>query len=404
METTIQDITAQCTGRVIAVSDIHGHGHYLKGLLKKISFTKEDTLVIIGDLIEKGGNSLATVRYCMELLKEGYHIGMSAGNVDLARLGTFFDRSEGHGERFLGELSWTRDVWRCGLFLEILSEMGVEPSEIRPEDVAGLKGQIETRYAQELAFLKDRPTIITCGNYIFVHAGIPTDRLETLLDQDGFSFLKTDAFMEQEHMFERCVVVGHWPVCLYQKEIDCMNPVFDYGRHAVAIDGGCALKKGAQLNALVIPRPDAAMEEIVAVAYDDYPIVYAKTAQKARPATVCIKYYDAEVEVLLRQDKTSQVPGHPDGDLQAPGGRTWLGLSAQPQALVTLRHKSSGVVFDAPENYLYRRGEKTLCSDFINAALEIGAGDALKLVVETVAGAIVKKDGKMGWYFGSLGV
>lgn len=387
MKTTIYDITRECRGRVIAVSDVHGHGHYLKGLLENIDFRKDDALVIVGDLIEKGGNSLAAVRYCMGLLEEGYHIYMSAGNVDLARTGTFFDRSEGHEERFLGELYWTRDVWKCGLFLEILAEMGVELSGLKKEDVAGLKERIEACYAQELAFLCNRPTILTCGNYIFVHAGIPTDRLETLAEEDGFSFLKTDAFLKQKHVFERCVVVGHWPVCLYRDAVDCMNPVFDYERHAVAIDGGCALKKGAQLNALVIPRPDAAMEEIITAAYDDYPLVYAKTAQEARPATICIKYFDAEVEVLSRGA---------DGERQ--------GLFAPPQALVTLRHKSSGIVFDAPENYLYRRGEKILCSDFINAVLEIFAGDALKLIVETQAGALVKKDGKIGWYFGELGL
>ncbi len=373
MKTTIYDITQECRGRIIAVSDVHGHGHYLKGLLKEVSFGKEDALVIVGDLIEKGGNSLDTVRYCMELRQKNHHIYLSAGNVDLARLGTFLDRSKGHGKRFLGELYWTKDVWGCGLFLEILDEMGIALSQVNEENVAQLKERIDAEYAGELAFFHNLPTMITCGNYIFVHAGVPTDRLETLAQEDGFQFLKTDAFMEQEHQFERCVVVGHWPVCLYQKELDCMNPVFDYRRHAVSIDGGCALKKGGQLNALIIPNPYALMEEITTAAYDDYPAVHAKTAQEPIPATICIKYFDAEVEMVLAA-----------GDM------------------VKVRHKSSGVLFDVPEKYLYRRGEKLLCSDFINAGLKVQAGEALKLVMRTRAGAIVKKDGQMGWYFGEL--
>ena len=152
-----------------------------------------------------------------------------------------------------------------------------------------------------------------------------------------------------------------------------MNPVFDYRRHAVSIDGGCALKKGGQLNALIIPNPYALMEEITTAAYDDYPAVHAKTAQEPIPATICIKYFDAEVEMVLAA-----------GDM------------------VKVRHKSSGVLFDVPEKYLYRRGEKLLCSDFINAGLKVQAGEALKLVMRTRAGAIVKKDGQMGWYFGEL--
>ncbi|MDE7325673.1 MAG: metallophosphoesterase [Lachnospiraceae bacterium] len=357
MKTTIYDITEKCRGRIIAVSDVHGHGHYLKGLLEKISFSKEDTLVILGDLIEKGGDSLATVRYCMELQRQNFQIYISAGNVDIARIGTFLDRSRGHGKRFLDELRWTKDVWKCGFFLEVLAELGIELSKVNEENVNQLKERISVSYAQEIAFLCDRPTIITCGNYLFVHAGVPTDQLETLAGEDGFLFLKTDAFLEQKHCFERIVVVGHWPVCLYQRDVDCMNPVFDYDRHAIAIDGGCALKIGGQLNALIIPNPYASMQEIDTTSYDDYPVVYAKTAQKAVKATVCIKYYDAEVELL----KTEWQEGIRDGNYAGSD-------------IVTLRHKSSGVIFDAPEKYLYKRNDKLLCNDFINATLDVEAG------------------------------
>lgn len=373
MKTTIYDITEKCHGRIIVVSDVHGHGHYLRGLLEKISFTIEDVLVIAGDLIEKGGDSLATVRYCMELQKQNFHIYLSAGNVDIARIGTFLDCSEGCGKRFLDELHWTKEVWKCGFFLEILAEMGIELSTVNEENVGQIKAKIAASYAEEIAFLCDRPTMITCGNYIFVHAGIPTDRLELLKGEDGFSFLKTDAFLEQKHHFERVVVVGHWPVCLYRRDVDCMNPVFDYERHAIAIDGGCALKIGGQLNALILPNPYAPMSEIDTAAYDDYPAVRAKTAQSAIPATVCIKYFDAEVELL-----------------------------STALDIVTLRHKSSKVIFDAPKQFLYRRKNQLLCSDFINNILEIEQGCMLKAIVRTGAGAIVKKDGRMGWYFGEL--
>lgn len=373
MKITILDITNQCPGRVIAVSDVHGHGHYLKGLLEQLRFSGEDTLVIVGDLIEKGGNSLETVRYVMQLQKENPHVYMTMGNVDCARIGNFLDQSEGNGQRFIEQLRWTKKVWKCGLFLEILAELGVELSAINEENVASLKARIAAEYRAELDFLWNLPTIITYGNYIFVHAGLPNDRLETLAGEDAFQFLKTDAFLEQKTVFERCVVVGHWPVCLYRRDIDCLNPIFDYERHVISIDGGCALKTGAQLNAVVIPGPTAAMQEIAVAAYDDYPVVYAGTAQAAVPGTICVKYFDAEVELLSET-----------GDV------------------VTLRHKSTGVVFDAPKKYLYHHGERLLCDDFINAGLEVQAGEALKLIVQTSAGAIVKKDGKMGWYRGEL--
>lgn len=373
MKTTICDITEKCPGRVIAVSDVHGCGHYLRGLLEQLHFSQEDALVIVGDLIEKGGNSLETVRYVMRLQKENPHVYMSMGNVDCARIGTFMDQSEGNGQRFIEELRRTKRTWKCGLFLEMLEELGVELSEINEENVAALKERIAAEYRAELDFFRNLPTIITYGNFIFVHAGLPTDRLEALTGEDAFQFLKMDAFMEQKTVFERCVVVGHWPVCLYRRDVDCLNPMFDYERHVLSIDGGCALKTGAQLNAAVIPGPAAAMQEITTAAYDDYPVMYAQTAQAAVPGTVCVKYFDAEVELLAET-----------GDVAA------------------LRHKSTGVRFEAPMKYLYHRGERLLCDDFINMELEVQAGEALKLIVQTQAGAIVKKDGRLGWYRGEL--
>lgn len=373
MKTTILDITNQCPGRVIAVSDIHGHGHYLRGLLEQLDFSREDALVIVGDLIEKGGNSLEAVRYVLQLQKENPHVYMTMGNVDCARIGNFLDQSEGNRQRFIEELRWTKNTWKCGLFLEMLEELGIALSEINEGNVAAIKERIAEEYRAELDFLWNLPTVITYGNYIFVHAGLPTDRLEALAGRDAFELLKVDAFLEQNTVFERCVVVGHWPVCLYRRDIDCMNPIFDYERHVISIDGGCALKTGAQLNAVVIPEPTAAMQEIAVAAYDDYPVVYAQTAQAAVPGTICVKYFDAEVELL-----------------------------SEAEDVVTLRHRSTGVIFDAPKKYLYHRGEELRCEDYTNAGLEVKAGEALKLIVQTSAGAIVKKDGTMGWYRGEL--
>lgn len=55
--------------RVIAISDIHGNLLYLQGLLKKLRFSPDDVLILVGDLLEKGTHSLGVLRYVMELQK-----------------------------------------------------------------------------------------------------------------------------------------------------------------------------------------------------------------------------------------------------------------------------------------------------------------------------------------------
>ena len=70
--------------RILVTSDIHGHLSYLKKVLEKAHFSDEDILIIIGDIIEKGPESLKTLRYVMELCKRGNVIAL-LGNVDAWR-------------------------------------------------------------------------------------------------------------------------------------------------------------------------------------------------------------------------------------------------------------------------------------------------------------------------------
>ena len=53
--------------RVIAISDIHGNLAFLKGVLEKVRFSPADVLVLVGDLFEKGKDSLETLRYLLVL-------------------------------------------------------------------------------------------------------------------------------------------------------------------------------------------------------------------------------------------------------------------------------------------------------------------------------------------------
>ena len=44
--------------RILAVSDIHGNRAFFRGLLEKAAFSSRDILVLVGDILEKGPDSL----------------------------------------------------------------------------------------------------------------------------------------------------------------------------------------------------------------------------------------------------------------------------------------------------------------------------------------------------------
>ena len=53
--------------RTMIISDIHGNLPFLKGLLRKVGYTKDDVLIILGDILEKSVHGLETLHYLMEL-------------------------------------------------------------------------------------------------------------------------------------------------------------------------------------------------------------------------------------------------------------------------------------------------------------------------------------------------
>ena len=453
MKTIIKKILPSPDGRLIAVSDIHGHLHYLKGLLEKVHFSKKDTLVIIGDMIEKGPESLNTVRFVMELLDSGYSVHVSMGNVEYHRMARFEDDSPAGNREFLRLLYKMKKVWGGSMFLDMLSEMDLSLEDLTEDRVMIVKAEMRERFKKELFFLKGLPAILAAGDFIFVHGGIPTDHLEELEGTEAFTYLKQDEFLRSNVKFEKYVVTGHWPVCLYRDDEDSMEPICDWEKHIIALDGGCGLKIGQQLNGLILPGRIAGAERIAGagriagvgritgaeritetegaaaeevtdnvrrdvpkdvretvgfVSYDDFPVITADHDQAGRRAGIVVHYWDSEVELL----------GYIEGDCEySPGGRESSTQSSAQNStqsnaqnstqsstqnsarVVRLRHISSGMEFPAPESFLYKGAEGQLkCEDCSDALLEIKKGDLLSVVEKTSIGLFVKKDGVMGWY------
>lgn len=374
INTTIERIGAAPGQRLLVVSDIHGQRDWLVKLLEKMEFGGDDILIIIGDLIEKGPDSLGVVRYVMDLCMENY-VYISMGNVDWFRLQYFFDESPEAGERFVSYLRRAKHDWGGGLGLDMLEDMGVSLDQVTAENALEYLGQIRKHFRQELNFLKNLPVILTAGEYIFVHGGIPTDDLKILECSDATPYLKNDDFWSKGYRFEQyTVVTGHWPVCLYRRGVEDVSPLFDPERRIICIDGGCSVKSAGQLNGLILPDCMADMDEIQWISYDDLPVINALESQKETPASLDITYLDSEVELLETGERMAR-----------------------------FRHLSSGKVLELPKSCLWKKqSDGTVhCVDFCDEKLAVEAGDDLSLIFETKDGYYVKKRGRIGWYYGA---
>lgn len=73
------------------VGDLQGCLHPLKKLLKRVKFSKEDKLWCVGDIVNRGPESLATVEFLMQL---GDRCQIVLGNHDLHLLAVYFAQRE----------------------------------------------------------------------------------------------------------------------------------------------------------------------------------------------------------------------------------------------------------------------------------------------------------------------
>ena len=195
------------------------------------------------------------------------------------------------------------------------------------------------------------------------------DRLEEL---DAYPCMKNDDFMSQGLSFRKWVVVGHWPVTLYDPCVQRSAPLIHRGRHIASIDGGCVLKTDGQLNALLIP--DVYGEDMSAQWYDGLPVLTALDGQEESAGSINIRWSDSAVDVL-----------------------------GEEEDCVLIRHLSSGRRLWAPKDFVsvWQDG-RTHTEDATDYALPVAPGDRLSLVRRTRRGLLVKKAGITGWYYGRV--
>ena len=372
IKTTIQEIAAKPGQRLLVVSDIHGHLDRFTQLLRQMDYSGEDILILVGDLIEKGPESLRVVQYVMDLARQ-HPVYVSMGNVDLGRLLKVDDDSTEGVESWAGFLRWAERAWDGSLFHEMLADMGIPADQVTGERAAEYRSCMLEQFHEELEFLWSRPTILKAGKYLFVHGGIPTEDLQSLEGTDPSPYLKNDDFLSQGHAFrEYIVVTGHWPTCLYRVDREDVSPVFDSERQILCIDGGNGLKRSGQLNGIIIPDCQAQMDQISWTGYDGFPVVEALGRQEGRAADVHIQYFESQVELL-----------------------------EQREDMALWRQVSTGKSFEAPVKWTYHDGDGRLhYSDYADTCLDVEPGDRLSVIVQTSAGYYCKKDGLIGWYKG----
>ena len=366
MKVSIQRVKLPDHRRILMISDLHGHADGLRAILKKARFTPDDVLIIVGDLIEKGPQSLDTLRLVMGLMKT-HTVYPLMGNVDLARLELLTSDDpkdwQSNVESSLRAVGW----WGSSLLKEMCAELG---EELTPNiNVTHLMRMIQRHFQPEIDFIASLPTILDTQRITFVHGGLPHEALSELEGSDAHPLLKFDSFYTAGLSFSKYVAVGHWPAVLYSSTYPDFRPIIDRERHILCLDGGCGVKREGQLNLLMLPSWDS--EDFSLLSWDSLPTITALEDQSPSPADRAhyIRWSDRWVTVLKRGEEMSDVLYH-------------------------------GETVSVPTQYLGEQNGRSYCADSTDYVLPVRAGDQMSLILKLSHGCLVKKDNMGGWYFG----
>ncbi|MDI9260362.1 metallophosphoesterase family protein [Alicyclobacillus sendaiensis] len=193
--------------RTIFISDIHGHLRPFQRLLARLRYRPDqDQLVLLGDYISGGPDSVGVLQYVRSLC--------AGGAVALRG---------NHEEAFLG--------WMRG---------GQKP-------LGPVRGSLYRAIAADTAladFLSTLPYTWEGERWLAVHAGIDPDKPDWRQTAKRDLLTIRERFYARPHRVGKLVVFGHTPCIVLHGTHDVW-----YGSDKVGIDGGA--RHGGQVNALV---------------------------------------------------------------------------------------------------------------------------------------------------------
>lgn len=339
--------------RTIVVSDIHGELELFNALLSKVDYSEEDILIINGDIIDIGQNSLGVLRKVMKLLERD-NVYLIEGNCDI-----IFEQLE--EEWLYPYMSRIHTVIH-----ECLEEMGKSINDFPTQK--DLKAAIYEKYSKERLALLDLPIALETEDFIFVHAGVNEvgDYKETL-EWDAITMQR---FAEKSHTSEKMIVVGHIPVSNYHENgmLD-HRTLIDNGKRIISIDGGNQVKQSGVLNALVITYEE-----------DEY-----------RIETTFVHPFEMR-EVIQDFEVSYQEPHAftwPDFEIEVFDGDEHFKMA---------KHLKTDTDFMVKTEWIIEReGKNYLRDDYTDLFIDVYIGESVAIIGDYKGYAYVLKDGVAGW-------
>ncbi|MGC8736981.1 MAG: metallophosphoesterase family protein, partial [Dissulfurimicrobium sp.] len=208
-------------GKIFAIGDIHGCIANLQRLFERLPYVKNrDTLVFLGDYIDRGPSSKEVIEFILDLRDSGHNLVPLMGNH----------------EYYLLKFANTND----DIFLAALREIGAEATleSYGAKDMGKVAG-LAFMPQDHKEFLNGLMPLWEKAGFIFVHGGLmPNIPLKDQTPPEIYEI--REMFLSSDFNFGKFVVFGHTPF-----EMPLVTPT------KIGIDTGAVY--GNMLTAVELP-------------------------------------------------------------------------------------------------------------------------------------------------------
>ena len=204
---------------VYAVSNIHGNYAKLKELLKKISFSDNDIMYVLGDIVDYGNEAMEVV--CDLSVRMNVYPVMGEHDAMAYKMLSGFDEMVKNGKTPDAEFISEMQAWSADGGANTLASFRALDADMKE----GVLDYLADMMPYEIAEVGNK-------NYLLVHAGIAGfEKGKDLDDYEPEDFYTEPLDMEKEYFSKTYVVVGHAPAA---------DGRIAYNGKNIAIDGGVA--------------------------------------------------------------------------------------------------------------------------------------------------------------------
>ena len=192
----IKKINENDYNKIFVISDLHGQYDLFLKLLEKINLKREDLLVIMGDICDRGEKSYEIYMKCMKMMKLGYNLKFILGNHEDMLLE---DLENDYPLRYETEFS----IYRNSKYFNKKS----------------MEEWYEENFFKEIKWLvkwlKNCPLVISGNENIFVHAGLDLQTKLEKQERETVLWTREEFWIDEESVLEeyrsKNIYFGHTP-------------------------------------------------------------------------------------------------------------------------------------------------------------------------------------------------